>query len=493
MPIIQLPDNSITQFPDDMSEAEINSAIEKHLEGPPTLGIAKTAYAPFKPIVENTFENLKNAVTNTGEAISEPLNNPQAPNGLQTIDAGIRTLGKAGNVIGGTAQAAFSPVTGALAASVEPMLPYISQLIKEHLLSNDSRFHVLSPEEAHVPAMSIGNDLGTAVGLGMAANSPIARNRAGLLPAKVLTDPLQPIYDKLKDMSNNTSPRAGFIASNSSDPMAPPTPTIPDASEMRAQASQKLGQADLTGGMLKPVIPNSWADNALKILPQSQEAKTVFGQESPIAKMIERIQNLRDKPMSLQGTLEIDKGLGDLAHENVDPKTGIVTAEGNKYLQLQRSLRDLWENASPNDTIGGKAGFDLAKEGRNMWAAAARMNDVERIVNRANMTTNPAQAIKSGMTNFMSNPVRTRGWNAEELAAGHRAAKTGIVSGAIKLGSNRFVAPMVGATIGGPIGGPIGAGIGSGVAEGANVILNARQNARANNLLNILASRAERP
>lgn len=72
---VQLPDNSVVQFPDDMPEAEINSAISQHLTGnaPTDAGSAFTDKAtdmmtfglskPFNALGEAAIDYTKNAVT----------------------------------------------------------------------------------------------------------------------------------------------------------------------------------------------------------------------------------------------------------------------------------------------------------------------------------------------------------------------------------------------------------------------------------------------
>ncbi len=411
MPNVQLPDNTVVQFPDNMPEADINAAIAQHLGG--------QANPPASPPPGNIFTGMAQSL---GEDVAGGMTGPRAQASPLYKENGELTL-KVPEILA-------SPMRG------------VDALYKQAQGNAAGRL-----DEA---------DLST---------SPDIMNAQLTMLAPALT-------------------AEGAAGPRGMPPKEPVMPT-PSAEEVRAMAGRTLGAADLQGGQLKPAITNAWADKAQELLPQSKEAKTVLGSGSAVDQMVKRIQGLRDQNMSLQGTLEIDRGLGDLIHDNVDPATGKVTTVGNQYLKLQRGLRDLWENATEADTIGGKQGFDMAKQGRDQWAASARMNDIERIINRANLALNPATAIKTGMRTLVSNPERMRGFSEEEAAAVKDAAKTGAAGTLLKLTSSRLVAPM----IGGFMGGGIGAGAGSAIAEGSNMLINKMQNARAAKILQLIASR----
>ena len=85
------------------------------------------AKQPFAPILNDTLEQAKATATQTGEAMSEPMNNPAVADWSQhpimgPVDAAVRGVGKVGNAIGGTFGFLSSPVTGAIQASVEPLV-----------------------------------------------------------------------------------------------------------------------------------------------------------------------------------------------------------------------------------------------------------------------------------------------------------------------------------------------------------------------------------
>lgn len=289
------------------------------------------------------------------------------------------------------------------------------------------------------------------------------------------------------------TPRVGFLDSNSSDPMLAPKPPTPTSAEVRALSSKTFAAADAAGGSLKPNVTNGWIDTSQQLLPQTPAAQIIFGSQTPAEQLISRLQGMRDRPMSLAETQELDSRLGDLAHDNLDPNTGKPTAEGYKYQQVQQNLRDAWGNATEADTIGGKEGFDLAKDARGLWATSAKMNDIERIIARANLMPNPSTSAMTGFRNLSLNPSRMAAYYPHEIGAINDAATVGTGTKMVRAAGNHIVAPMVGAGIGGMLGGEAGAmvgtGVGASVAEAAKALAGKMQLAKGKNVLDMLANR----
>lgn len=268
---------------------------------------------------------------------------------------------------------------------------------------------------------------------------------------------------------------------------------VPTAADIRANASQVYAQAEQQGGVLKPAITDNWINAATNILPQTSAGKLVLG-ESPTSALVDRLQGLRGQPLSLQAAQEIDAALGDHMNSQVNPRTGKLNAEGNKLFQIQQSLRDTIEKSAPTDILGGKDGFDSWKQGRSLWAQSARMNEIERIIGRAEDADNPTTVLKNGFRALKNNPTRLRGFSAEEQAAIKRAAKTGLVGGALKFGGSRIISSLTGAIGGfgggGPLGAAAGAAAGAAVGTPLRAAASALQRGRAQNVLRTIAQPA---
>lgn len=224
---------------------------------------------------------------------------------------------------------------------------------------------------------------------------------------------------------------------------------IPGAQELRAAANKAYQEASNSGGLLTPEFSDKFVDTISKLKPQTSLGQAVTG-ETPFTQMVDKLQVLRGKPISLDTAQEIDEALGDAIDNQVEH--GVVNKQGKKLLDLQSSFRNSINDAQPGDIIGGTQGFDALEQGRKLWGASRRMDDVERIITRAQYSVNPDTAIKSGFKAILSNPSRLRGFSSDEVNAMEKAASGGVISEALKtLGSGliRIAAPFSGAGLAG--------------------------------------------
>jgi len=229
---------------------------------------------------------------------------------------------------------------------------------------------------------------------------------------------------------------------------------VPAADEIKALASKAYQTAEARGGILKPNITNEFIDSIETIKPQTEIGRAVGG-DNVVTQLSQRLQGIKDKPMSLQAAQEVDELLGDFI--DAEFKEGRLSKQGTKLLDIQGKLRDTIENAPEEAIIGGKEGFDSLKDGRRLYAASRRMNDVERIINRADDYQVPATAIKTGFRT-LKNSARFRGYSPEEKAAIERASRTGVVTDLLSVFGSRL-GPLAGAAAG-SAGGPLGAAAG---------------------------------
>jgi hypothetical protein len=229
---------------------------------------------------------------------------------------------------------------------------------------------------------------------------------------------------------------------------------IPNSEQLRAQAGKLYKLADEQGGVLKPEVTNEFLDKLNALRPQSEMGKLVSG-DSAFTKTLDNFNAIRNRPMTLQDAQELDEALGDA----IDGFTelGKVTKQGKKLLDIQTTLRNIIEDATEDMTIGGRKGFDTWKQGQKLWAASRKLNDIERIINRAEMMENPATAIKSGFRTLLSNPQRLRGYSKAEIAAMKEAANTSLPIDTLKgIFGSRLIG-VIGTATNGPLAGVAGA------------------------------------
>jgi len=228
-------------------------------------------------------------------------------------------------------------------------------------------------------------------------------------------------------------------------------------------ASASYKKAEELGGTLTPEFTNQFIADIEKLTPQTEIGKIVGG-ESPFTKTVEQLQQIKDKPISLEAAQEFDELLGDTVDSLMDQ--GRLTKQARKVLQIQDRFREGIEKAEPSLISGGKEGFNALKEGRKLWAASRKLKDVERIIARAELIDNPATAIKTGFRNLVTNPKRVRGFTKKEIALMRKAAKTGIVSDILRVTLGSRLIPIFTAATGGGLGTTAAATAGSIAARG---------------------------
>lgn len=222
----------------------------------------------------------------------------------------------------------------------------------------------------------------------------------------------------------------------------------PKSDEIKDMATQAYKTAEAKGGYLSDKFTNRFIDKTAEVLPQTEAGKIVAG-ENDVSKLVERLQGLKGRKLSLSEAQEIDETLGDIIDGMFE--SGRLTKQGKKVLDIQSEFRNMIDNASSMDIIGGREGFDALKEGRKLWSTSARMRDIEKIIARAEMTDNPATAIKTGFRTLSMNPKRMRGFSPEERKLIEKAAKSGIVSDGLRTFGSRLL-PIITLGAGGGVG-----------------------------------------
>lgn len=284
------------------------------------------------------------------------------------------------------------------------------------------------------------------------------------------------------------SPAAGAAASSLNEKLG--KVIIPTSEQIRQAGSKYFQLAEQRGGTLSAKEANKFYDKILNIRPQTLEG-SVFKGESPVAKILDNVASLKDRPMTLQAAMEVDEALGELAYSTMD-NFGKITSEGKKFLDMQGVLRNIWDEAEESMVEGGKAGFQALKEARKYWSTSLRLREIERIIEKAKGREQPVTAIKNGFTNLLNRGDKLKGYSTAEVKAIQKAAKTGVVTDLVKLAGSGLVPIGSGVTglSGGPLGGAIGFATGAAIQQGAKATGVARQMSRAKGAAKAVAERS---
>jgi hypothetical protein len=251
--------------------------------------------------------------------------------------------------------------------------------------------------------------------------------------------------------------------------------------EAKSIASQLYTKASQAGGELTPQFTNDFLDTAAKLTPQTSAGQVVRG-ETPLTSLINRMEALRDQPISLQAAQEIDEGIGNL----IDNEYGVkgLTKDGKQLLDLQSTFRNMISKAGPDETTGGVDGFNALKDARGAWSQSMKMSDLERIQMRADLMDNPATGIRSGIRTLLSNKPASRGYNDEEIAALKSAASRGALGSTLQILGSRLI-PIAHAATGDVVGAVASHGLSSGMRAGASAV----QSGRLQDAMGVLGAR----
>lgn len=206
--------------------------------------------------------------------------------------------------------------------------------------------------------------------------------------------------------------------------------------DVAKESGKKYAEAEAKGGILTPEFTNKFIEEAKSVTPQTEAGRLVSG-DNPVTKIIERMQGLKDRPMTLNEAQEIDEFLGDAIDNFTD--AGRLTKQGKKLLEVQTSFRNMINDADENMIAGGKEGFSALKDARALWSKSAKLRDIEKIITRAETSENTASAIKNGFRNLYNNQSRMRGYSKEEAELIRKAAESGVISDTLKALTNRMI------------------------------------------------------
>lgn len=457
-------------------------------EEPSTVKSVKDQPSPFfdalSDIEKDTEESLRNTATNTGQAISEPMNSNRMADWSQhpvmgPLDAGVRTIGKLGNALSGTSAAVFSPIQGALTASVENsgVIPAVANAIKNNLVPDDPRFTAnISTENQHQLADNIGGDLTNAIGIRLAGahGENALRARQGLSP---LPKPSNPLTDFMQDESSG---------GKSSSAIA----TVP-TDQLRSMAVDSYNSATSKGGLLNNGVVDSTIDKAVSNAGYQTPEGRAFAGDNLATQTLDKLESLRGKPLSLQGLQEIDDSIGDNIQSSYRSGNDDVAM---KLIKIRDTFRDASKNASSDD-MQNPNGFSDWQTGDKLWSTYRASKSIDDILSNAMSADVPSTAIKNGFKAFVKNEKNLAPFNDEEIAALKQAAKTGLVTGALKTFGSKIISGIVGGTAGaaggGVLGGLAGAGVGEAVGYPFRSAATALQANKANYVKNLLSQRPE--
>lgn len=391
-------------------------------------------------------------------------------------------LQSAGNIIGGIGDVGGEALISGFRAlpedaqrAIKGAGNYVSDSavgdVARQYAGNYQRFADRHPEAA-ANIGAVGNiattvPVGKAVGMIGRATGDLARGAEGI--ANIYTKKYPAGKAPLDPVKVQTIPSAPL--------------KMPLTRDTLRQSSQNAYRVmDESGSGLAPV----WTDKVVDVIESSKEkplygGKVLTKEQKEINDALEEYSGARGMPTTMRDLQGLDSTLGDKAAQ------AYVSGNRNKgriISNLQDKIRDMLkaENLSPDDLIGSREGIDaLTQHAIPLWSTQAKLADIEKIIERGNVMTNPATSIKTGFTNLMVNKAKFNQYPKEVQKLIIKAANTGNADDLLMIVGSRLN-PI----IGGAVGGLPGAAISYGVSKTGRGIRTALKNRQANKVIEAL-------
>ena len=412
---VELPDGTIAEFPDNMSQEEISNVLRQQYSIQPARQSYLTQIIEGSPKRQAEFQRIEEQVRSGEISVPEYI--------LQGLGEGAGNIQDvAGRAVGDVVGGAYGLLPEQARGYIEQKAAPLGQAVLPYLQQIGDFYSDLKQEYPRTM-----ENVEAVTNIGTLAAPMFARKQQ-------ITGGIERSGQAIKQK---------FL----------PKPKDLSAEDLKATASQLYKKADEVGGILKPDVTNKFVDDVLSELPQTKMGKAVIG-ETPVTKLTQRIQNLRNQPMTLQAAQEIDEALGDLAYSNMNAVTGQIDKQGIKFLNIQNKFRDAIENAPESMVVGGKEGFDALKDARKYWGTSLRLADVEKAIAKGLSTEQPQTGIKNAFKTLL-NSKKIKQFSPAEVQAIKQAAEKGTLVDILgTMGSRlnpQFMAAGVGVTTMNPL------------------------------------------
>lgn len=263
-----------------------------------------------------------------------------------------------------------------------------------------------------------------------------------------------------------------LISSEASGVVKTPKAPLKTSADLDEMAGLAFKQADELGGMYRPQdVSIPFSKTIAEVKPRPIAGKTLTSEEQKLVQHLSEYEGLKGAQLSFDDVRRIDSGLTQKINANfIDARTGQPDANGRKLMILQTKLREALDNVPEN------AANDALRNANRLWKARIILDELDTLAERASMTQNPAQALRTGYKNLYFDKDRIRGWPKEAVELLKQAATPGIKDELLIPIGSRMMAIIAGGT--GDIGGAATAQIVGMGARGMRAAAAAKQGAK---------------
>jgi len=384
------------------------------------------------------------------------------------------SLSAAGELLGKGAKATREAISSGLANTS------IGQNIGDYLMNNPDAARFM--QQTSQAAKDVGT-IATAL-----PSSPVVR---GAEKVKDIVNPviISSAKKAASEFEDITSKGPKFLSDVSSGKTVDFAPTI---QQIENAASKFYEHPQASTAAIGPRAVNKIIKDAVARAGYQTDEAIQFAGENVVTKTLNDLSSLRNKSITLKGADEIDGVIGDRIAEAMRSGNNDMAS---KLIEIRDTIRNARSGITRNDMLNPEA-FDAWRQGDALWAAKSKMKEMQDIIETAYMTDNPVTGIKTGFRTLSKQLMKnSKGYTQDEIFAINKAAKTGIVTGALRTMGSRLISGIAGGTAGAAGGGVAGALGGVALAESLaypmRAAANAMQKARAQKAINLVANRPQ--
>jgi len=252
----------------------------------------------------------------------------------------------------------------------------------------------------------------------------------------------------------------------------------PDAEAVKQKATDLFTKGKESGVNFTPTIMDDLYKTGQDMLPKGKLSQKLIKPDEADSFVTSLDEVLGENP-TLNDFQDIDRHLGDRAHAAFSDNPPLSA----KFTKLQASLRDSVEN--PKNVTGSGEGLAAHREATRLWSIQLKMQDIQRIIDDADLYAVPATAIRTGFRRIATTDKLKRGYTRKEQASIRRAAETGSLEGIIQTFGSKLTA------IGGAVAGGLpGAALGMSVSGGGRIASEAIKKGKGGKVNRLLGERS---
>lgn len=232
------------------------------------------------------------------------------------------------------------------------------------------------------------------------------------------------------------------------------------------------------GEVITPKSTEEFIENANKLKPRPLAGRIFTSEDREVINAIDEYAELSGAAMNLDDANRLYKSIGEKINRNMQPGTATPNSTGRILIELQDAVEDM---------INKAPGSEKFNEAKKLWQISKKTEDVERILERADMVDNAATAIKTGFRTIANNPKRLRGYSGAERKLIKDIAKGDSITDSLR---TLFGSRLYSGLFGGLTAGPVGIAGGAAASAAARGAAEARMVGKAMRLLNEIQSPA---